>query len=128
MLKNEPGFTRGTINVRVWLQGDTVEYRPMQALLAGGLAVHHKLSDDYHGTDVHEMLSKWTVSHVLSGLRIHRRNALLSRTQALAICRRCLPLTDWLQDEVTVRTLNFNTDLMARVDIIVNQILEEVLA
>ena len=123
MLKHEPCFTRGTINVRVQLQGDTVEYRPIQALLCNGLAVHHKLSDDYHGTDVHEMLNKWTVSHVLSGLRIHRRNAFLSRAQALAICRRCLPLTDWTQDEVTIRTLNFNTDLMARVDVIVEEVL-----
>jgi len=120
MLKNEPGFTRGTFNVRVWLPGDTVEYRPMQALLCNGLAVHHKLSD---AGDIKEMPNKWTVSHVPSGLRIHKRTAVLSRAQALAICRRCLPLTDWTQDEVTVRTLNFDTDLMARVDVIVEEVL-----
>ena len=122
MLKVAEGFTRGTVNVRVRLPGDTVEYRPMQALLCNGLAVHHKLSD---ASDIKEMPNKWTVSHVQSGLRIHRRNTVLSRAQAIEICRRCLPLTDWSQDEVTIRALNFDTDLMARVDLIVNQIVEE---
>ena len=120
MLRSEPGFTRGTINVRVWLQGHVIDYRPMQALLTGGLAVHHKLKND---ETIQEMSNRWTVSHVQSGLRIHKRTAVLSRAQALAICRRCLPLTDWTQDEVTVRTLNFDTDLMARVDVIVEEVL-----